>query len=368
MKNYYYDYLECNFKDSSSVITEWVQKNNIAMFDFDNCMFDKEFDKNLSDHLKWVKDTASLLIVVESHPFFPDDPIYEQRKHAIISYANDLNLPYGFFTSDYKLWLDANNSKTTFHPDWYFRQKKWAKDNRYPEYTFNVERKYSFACGNKSNYRTEKIYNYIECYRRRRSDWLITIYKHAHLDINVFDGFHVPSLSTEQAEIWNNEIRNNIPFYEYDYDKFEKFDNPHSTLFPVHTNSYCNLVMEHTMEVSILSEKSYKPFIAKQIPIYLTAIRAAEALRYLGFDLFYDFVDHAKYDDLQVNNWRIPENFTMRIDRVHQLIDELYTTNFTEFFHLPETQSRLQANQDYFYSDAIDKLCIKHFDQLLNKY
>jgi hypothetical protein len=71
---------------------------------------------------------------------------------------------------------------------------------------------------------------------------------------------------------------------------------------------------------------------------------------------------------LQVNNWRVPENFTMRIDRVHQLIDELYKTDFTEFFHRPETQQRLQANQDYFYSDAIDHICIKHYNQLLNKY
>lgn len=368
MKHYYYDYLECNFKDSSLLLSKWAQNNNISLFDFDNCMFDKEFEKTLPNHLQWVKDTSSMLIVVESHPFFADDEIYRCRKEAVINCAEDLNLSWGFFTSDYKLWLDSDNSKFTFHPDWYFRQKKWAKDNQYPLYNFLEKRQYNFACGNRSNYRTEKIYNYIECYRRRRQDWLITIYLNENWSFDVFDGFHIPSLNKEQADLWNNEIRKNIPLYKYDYDKFETYDNPHSTLFPVHTDSYCNLVMEHTMEVPILSEKSYKPFIAKQIPIYLTAIRAAEALNYLGFDLFYDFIDHNKYDDLQINDWRVPENFTMRIDKVHSLIDELYKTNFSEFFHLPETQARLQANQDYFYSDEIDKLCIKHFNQFLDKY
>jgi hypothetical protein len=350
------------------LISAWVESNKVTMFDFDNCMFDKEFEKTLPNHLQWAKDTASLLIVVESHPFFPDDELYQQRKSSIVNCADDLNLPCGFFTSDYKLWLDQIDSKFTFHPDWYFRQKKWAKDNKYLNYDFAVERKYNFSCGNRSNYRTEKIYNYIECYHRRRADWLTTMYNNEHCPFNVFDQLHLPGLNATQLELWNNEIKCNLPYYTYDYDKFETYDNPHSTLFPVHLNSYCNLVMEHTMEVPILSEKSYKPFIAKQIPVYLAAIRAAEALKYLGFDLFYDFINHDNYDDLQINDWRVPENFTMRIDRVHQLIDKLYTTNFTEFFHLPETQARLQANQDYFYSDAIDQLCIKHFDKLLNKY
>lgn len=368
MKHLYYDYLECNFQNSSPLISKWVQDNQVALFDFDNCMFDKEFKKNLLNHLKWVKNTASILIIVESHPFFSIDEVYQERKKIIESCADDLNLVYGVFTSDYKLWLDSNDFFSTFHPDWYFRQKKWAKDNKYPQYNFKLERKYNFACGNRSNYRTEKLYNYIECYRRQRPDWLVTIYNNQFSLFSTLDGFDIAGLKKEQAELWNNEIRDKIPFYEYDYDKFETYDNPHSTLFPVHTNSYCNLVMEHTMEVPVLSEKSYKPFISKQIPIYLAAVRAAEGLKYLGFDLFYDFIDHTKYDDLQINDWRVPENFTMRIDRVHYLIDELYKTNFTEFFHLPETQDRLQANQDHFYSDSIDQLCIRHFNQLLDKY
>lgn len=368
MKHLYYDYLECNFKNSSTIITDWVKRNDIAMFDFDNCMFDKNFYNIVLDHLKYVKNTAALLIIVESHPFFPDDEIYEKKKKALIDYCDSLNLPFGFFCSDYKLWLDSKDSKMSFHPEWYFRQKKWAKENNYQNFNFALERKYNFSCGNRSNYRTEKIYNYIECFRRHRPDWYITLYNHEYTKWNVFDGCHFPALSAEQIEIWNNDIRHNIPEYVYDYDKFETYDNPHSTLFPVHTNSYCNLVMEHTMEVPILSEKSFKPFIAKQIPIYLAAIRAAEALKYLGFDLFYDFIDHTKYDDLHINDHRNPENFVMRIDYVHYYIDEIYKTNFTEFFHLPSTQQRLQANQDYFYSDAIDHLCIKHYNEFLNKY
>lgn len=368
MKHIDYDYLECNFRDSSPLISSWAEKHGIAMFDFDNCMFDKKMETVIDDHLKWVKDTAKILIIVESHPYFLTDERYVQRKETLEKCCNELNIPYGFFTADFNLWLDHNDSKSTFHPEWYFRQKKWAKDNQYPLYNFLTQRKYNFSCGNRSNYRTEKIFNYIECYRRRRSDWLITLYNHTASPFNVYDGCIFTCLTDYQKQIWINEIKDHAPNYKYDYDKFEKSDNPHSTLFPVHLDSYCNLVMEHSMELPILSEKSYKPFLAKQIPIYLAAIRSAEALSCLGFDLFYDFVDHNQYDTVHINDCRIPENFTIRINKVHQLIDKLYETNFTEFFHLSETQARLQANQDYFYSDAIDKLCINHFEQLLDKY
>jgi hypothetical protein len=68
-----------------------------------------------------------------------------------------------------------------------------------------------------------------------------------------------------------------------------------------------------------------------------------------------------------MNNSRSPQNFTKRIDKVHELIDNLYTTNITDFIHDPNTKQRLKFNQDYFYSDEIDKLCVRHLDKILDK-
>jgi len=43
--------MECNFKHSSSIISDWVQKKRISMFDFDNCHFNKD-----SHHYKILSD------------------------------------------------------------------------------------------------------------------------------------------------------------------------------------------------------------------------------------------------------------------------------------------------------------------------
>jgi hypothetical protein len=338
------------------------------MLDFDNCMFDKKFDEHILDFLKYAKNNSQFLAIVECHPFFEDDELYIRQKNSILQIAHDLNIDYFFLTSDYNLWLDTFKTNKTFHPDWYFRQRQWSIENNYRSYNFDKVRNYNFSCGNKSNFRTEKIYNYIECYRRRRLDWFITIYDHPHAKISETSSNNFAGLSGIQQQLWDTEIKHTIKEYKNDVEVPDiYFTNPHCVIFPVHTNSYCNLVMEHTMEVPVLSEKSYKPFIAEQIPIYLAATNAARALSYLGFDLFYDFIDHTQYDTVTVNNSRIPENFTTRIDKVHDLIDNLYTTNITDFFHDTKTKLRLKQNQDYFYSNEIDKLCVRHLDKLLDK-
>lgn len=367
----YYDYLENNFKNSSNVITNWANKNNLHLFDFDNCMYAHEDIEILKNHLIWVKNNYAMLIVVECHPYFPNYDRYCKKIDIIFKIADEINLQIKNLTADYTLWKNTNKDKT-FFPDWYFRQRRWAIEHNHRSYNFDMHKKFNFACGNKANLRSEKIYNYIECHRRYRSDWLITIYNHEagpdhHANISEIDIKNVAGLTDTQIDIWNNEIKANIKKYVFDYSLPDTTDSPHGVIFPVHTDSYCNLVMEHSMEVSILSEKSYKPFIAKQIPIYLASLGAANALKNMGFDLFYDFIDHDLYDNLFVSESRLIENFTIRIDRVHELIDNLYTTNFTDFFHDPNTKQRLQNNQDYFYSDAIDKLCVWHLDQLLNK-
>lgn len=369
MKCQYYDYLENNFQNSSNIIRMWAIKNNVHMFDFDECMFDIKSQTYLLSHLKWVKENFSILCIVECHPYFNTYEDYNIKKSQVVTIAEDLNIPYFFLTSDYNYWLQPEKTfNKSFFPDWYFRLRRWAVNNNYEQHNFKEKKNYNFSCGNKFNLRSEKIYNYIECYKRKRADWLITIYDHNNFKISTVRGKNFSGLNDEQIKLWDNEIRQTIKNFKYDLeppdDKLNPI-SPHAVMFPVHTDSYCNLVMEHSMEIEILSEKSYKPFVAEQIPIYLAGLKAAKALTYLGFDLFYDFIDHDLYDYLHTDNSRNPDNFTKRIDKVHELIDQLYTTNFQDFFYDSNTKTRIKQNKDYFYSDEIDKLCIRHLDQFL---
>jgi hypothetical protein len=220
-----------------------------------------------------------------------------------------------------------------------------------------------------SNLRKEKIYNYIECFRRRRSDWYLTIYDHPHAAISKKDIAEVCSLPQEHIDIWNSCIKNIIPEYKHDLLNDENL-NPHSTIFLGHTDAYCNLVMEHTMEVECLSEKSFKPFIAEQIPVYVASVGAALAVSTLGFDMFYDFVDHHQYDFVTsdfVENQGNYGSFTHRIAAVHQTIDALYKTDFRSFITRPDVIERKLQNKEHFYSDAIDHMTIRHLDRLIKR-
>ena len=365
-----YDFQLSNLKNASPVITQWAIQNNIGMFDFDECMFDHAYEDTILNHIKWVKNNYAVMAVVESHPFFDSDEWYQKRSTFIQTVANEINLPIIILTSDYKLMQKNDTTNRLFFPGWYIRQREWANQQGYESFNFLDNRPYNFSCGNKSNLRSEKIYNYIESYRRKRSDWYITIYNYQHAKISDTLGKDIAGLTKEQIEIWDNEIRGSIPEFKNDLIPPDHFPtSPHSTLFPVHTDSFCNLVMEHSMEVPILSEKSFKPFIAKQIPVFLAHTGAATAISRLGFDIFYDFIDHNQYDFVEsIPGYRITENFTLRIDKVHELIDNLYKNNFADFIQDSSTKIRLKKNQDYFYSNEIDKLCIEHFEDILNKY
>ena len=349
----------------SPLLYQWSIDNSVFLFDFDECMFAQNAEELIVNTLIEAAHDYSVIAICESHPFFLSEELYIARSELINHTASKLKVPLIFLTADYRL-LDNTITNRAFFPGWYFRQRYWAIKHNYCEYPWPIARKYNFSCCNMANYRTEKIYNYIECFKRYRTDWYITMYNHDHARITEKSINDIGGLTEEQMQLWNTEIKQTVPMYQYDLLNGEH-QNPHSAIFLGHTEAYCNLVMEHSMEIEILSEKSFKPFLANQIPVYCASIGAAAALTKLGFDLFYDFVDHNKYDNVSINNHRDPANFTERILAVHGLIDDLYKTDFTKFFHNPDVQTRLSKNKEHFYSNDIDYMCIKQLNGILNK-
>lgn len=366
MKYIHFDYGH-RLQKYSLPIYNWAQKHDLEFFDFDNCMYSPDQAHLIESHVQSVAEKTKKLIIVEQHPFFDSDEQYTETKTQIIEISNRLNLKLHFLTADYRYWDNILNNEC-FFPHWYFELRNHAINCNYKNFNWPAIRKYNFSCNNMTNYRSEKIYNYIECFRRHRTDWLLSIYDHLHNQISQIDINQIGNIKTDQITIWNEQIKSTIKMYQYDLLNNEQL-SAMSTVFPGHSDSYCNLVMEHSMEIEILSEKSFKPFIAKQIPVYLAQVGACEMLTKLGFDLFYDFINHDHYDNISrgfVN--RFPEYWIDRVDQVHKLLDKLYTTNFTDFINDLGTKSRLEKNCEHFYSDKIDQMCIEQFDQLLNKY
>jgi hypothetical protein len=368
MKDPYFDYGRV-ILERSPLIYNWAQNQNLEFFDFDNLVYAPERAHLVQPHIESVAKETNKLIIVEQHPFFDIDESYLAAKNYILQLANDLRLQLYFLTADYRNWDDVSK-RECFYPHWYFELRTHAFENDYKQFHWPTIRKYNFSCNNRSNLRAEKIYNYIECFRRYRPDWLLSIYDHKISNdlISNIDITRMGQFKTDQIDIWNKQIKHTLKQYQFDLYLPQPLSSM-NTLFPGHVDAYCNLVMEHSMEIEILSEKSFKPFVAKQIPVYLAHTGACNMLTKLGFDLFYDFVDHARYDSIsQDSPSRYPPvlAWMKRIEQVHQLLDNLYTTNFTDFINDTGVKQRLEKNCDHFYSNNIDLLCIERINQLLN--
>ena len=364
----YFDFAKQTLNQASPAIAAWAEQNHIGLFEFDNCLYDHTAKDLLADHLQWVNDNYSTMAVVEMHPYFSTDERYVEKIELIQEHAAKLNLPLMYWTADYRLW-DNPEPGWTFFPGWYFRLRNHAKATNYQNYAFPVNKKYNFSCCNMSNLRFEKVFNYIECFQRKRSDWYLTIYNNPTAAISQIDIKDVGPLPQEHVDLWNSEIKHTIQEYRYDLQNNENL-NPYSTIFEGHTNAYCNLVMEHSMEIEIVSEKSFKPFIAGQIPVYCAAPGAVQFISQMGFDLFYDFIDHNIYDAVlndQRRSWQGIMNIVDIIKTVHLTIDQLYQRNFVEYFHRPDVLARLEQNKQHFYSDAIDLMTIQHLERLIKR-
>lgn len=357
----YYNYLP-RLQSFSEILYNWANELQIAFVDFDAIYYST--DKNIDEHFEGLKNEFKKIIIVEQHPFLKySDLNYLQLRKLLIDIGNKHSLQLYWLTANYNNWDDID-SNVCFFPHWFFELRANHPRETIESFEWPKTRKYNFSCNNMANYRSEKIYNYIECFRRHRLDWKLSLYNHPHAKITELPINQVPYITIDQIEIWNREIKSNIRLYEYDL-YIEKPQNPFNIFFPGHVDAYCNLVMEHSMTIEIMSEKSYKPFLASQIPVFCAKAGTCAMLEKLGFDLFYDFINHKEYDNIADSPADDSLEWIQRIEKVHDLIDQLYLTNFQDFIHSTDTKHRLEKNVDHFFSQHIDLAVLEKLNQLI---
>jgi hypothetical protein len=347
---------------ASPILHQWAIENDVFLFDYDEFHWSTDRKNQISIAADEIKGGGYRFVAMcESHPFFNTEERYADNQKIIESIFAAISLPVVWLTADWRLWHSGNTNNRTFFPAWYFRLRDHAVNNQYYNYPIPTERKYNFSCCNFSNLRSEKLFNYIECYKRKRSDWYLTIYNHPTWCEAPYDISNRTGIPLEHRILWQDEIRPKIKDYSYDLLNGEYQNLAYSTIHPGHIDAYCNLVMEHSMEIEIASEKTFKPFIAEQIPIFLGAIGIAKFVESLGFDIFRDFVDHDAYD---ISDYY----YIDRITAVHQEIDRIYATdNWQTFFNRPDVVARKLKNKYHFYSDHIDHMTVLHLDRMLDK-
>lgn len=220
-------------------------------------------------------------------------------------------------------------------PYWYLTQKLSSS----PIQATNSPRSFKISSLNgKSSY--HRIENFIKLRERQYfSEILFTMHNNFNLE---------ECEKTAPIEFWNINIINKFKLLLSSKELRYGYTNDHTIRHPAYTDSYINYITETSVRTSEIfcSEKTWKPFRSGQFGIWLSNPNYITFLRSIGLDVFDDVFGGHDYD-------REP-NLNKRIDMIHNLIDNIISTDLTTIYQ--KTLSRRQANIDLFYSDTFENL------------
>ena len=152
-----------------------------------------------------------------------------------------------------------------------------------------------------------------------------------------------------------------LPISTVDHSDSLKWDMFGEFNHPAYNQAYCNILTESETEIvpyeqnqniEIITEKSAKPFLAKQVPLFLAGQGHLAYLKYLGFETMDDLMPQG-YDQM-----RTLEKISAAVDVVAKGRD--YIENFY-FDHVRE----IQHNYDLAVSDTLEDKIINDICQLV---
>ena len=160
------------------------------------------------------------------------------------------------------------------------------------------------------------------------------------------------------AETWPGfaEFEQLLPIEQYDCPH-----NDHTVDHPAYRDAYCNIVTETDTEWDlaanattheIITEKSYKPFLAGQLALFLSAPGHMAYLESLGFEVFWDLVPQGY--DLMSTQHKVQAIVDL-VARGPEWIEQFY------WAHLPE----IQYNWDWIQSGQVERRLIDSIQQLI---
>lgn len=119
---------------------------------------------------------------------------------------------------------------------------------------------------------------------------------------------------------------------------------------PVYSQCAVNIVTETVIDRPSLSEKSCKPFIARQIPVLVAAPGANKFLSDLGLDMFPDLVPWRQWDDEQDEDRRLIKisEFLIHWIRSGSILQDYEWAKY-----------RIERNKQYFHSDQFRMQLLK---------
>lgn len=181
----------------------------------------------------------------------------------------------------------------------------------------------------------------------------------------------------------NLNIFSSYPFiFEYfDFSKYEEYKSllpivaderehvanvavsmeDHTTWNDAYLKAYCNIVTETESEVwpywknenlPIVTEKTYKPFLSKQIPIYLAAKGHLKYLEKYGFETMADFLPK-NYDNF--NTIEKIKTIVKMVKLEKEYVEDFYFSHIREINH----------NYELVTSDKVEALILEELKEFL---
>ena len=183
---------------------------------------------------------------------------------------------------------------------------------------------------------------------------------------NIVNDGYALTRASQDAEILNlknfEEYRNLLPIrYNELLDPELNFARDHSINHDAYTKAYCNIVTESECEeypynrninLPVITEKSYKPFMAGQVPIMFAARGHIAYLKGLGFEMMEDLMP-VGYDQMN-----IPQKISAIVAIVSngdEFIEDFY------FNHLRE----IKYNYELINSTKVDDLVLQNIKDIL---
>jgi hypothetical protein len=264
--------------------------------------------------------------------------LQDQSTHCVNltepAFAQDYEIPFYYLSGDFAHFRNPTPG-IIFFPYWLVQARQFPdNDLDFGSYT-DINRKY-FCSSICRHPRDHRVYNFLQLRKRHYTSQIFwTFYNCPHF---VFPIENVYDCNDQE---WNSflEYYQQAPQIE-GWGEYECISN---TKWDAFVNSYFNLVSETYTTHQFASEKSYKPFLSGQIPVIYGAPGANRVLADIGFDMFYDIVNHHLYDD--------HAHVTDRIDQIWVELDRLSNLNMIEIFQA--TADRRRKNKEYFFSQEL---------------
>lgn len=133
----------------------------------------------------------------------------------------------------------------------------------------------------------------------------------------------------------------------------EQFDLTRNDIGVGHTvyRDYAvNLVTETATDLTYISEKTCKPFVARQIPILIGSVGINQFLSDIGLDMFSDVVPWTTWDN--------EPNDQLRVTKIVDFV-ESWLRSGTMISDYHKLLPRVQANKQYFHSDQFRTLLLQ---------